>query len=79
MDSVTGRFSFLCLFRMAEDEYQWVFFGVYGPIERSLKEFFWVELGLIRGLWEEPWCLGGDFNEILSPNERFRGVGSPLP
>ena len=23
------------------------------------------ELVAIRGIWEEPWCLGGDFNIIL--------------
>ena len=50
-----------------------MFTGVYGPVERSFKEFFWEELGSIRGLWNGPWCLGGDFNEILSPNERSRG------
>ena len=58
---------------MMEDGYQWVFSGVYGPVKRSFKEFFWEELGSIRGLWEELWCLGGDFNEILSPYERSRG------
>ncbi|RVW30504.1 hypothetical protein CK203_098843 [Vitis vinifera] len=26
----------------------------------------------IRGLWEDPWCLGGDFNVILSQRERSR-------
>ena len=51
---------------------KWVFFEVYDPVERSLRESFWEELGSIRGLWEEPWCVGSDFNEILSPNERFR-------
>ena len=50
-----------------------VFSGVYGPIKRSLKESFWEELGLISSEWEEPWCVGGDFNKILSPNERSRG------
>ena len=73
VDSVTGSFSVSCLFRMAEDGYQWVFSRVYGPVKRSLKEIFWEVLGSIRGLWEEPWCLDGDFNEILSPNERSRG------
>ena len=73
MDSVGGSFSISCLFKMAEDGYQWVFSGVYGPVERSLRESFWEELGLISDLWKEPSCVGGDFNEILYPNERTRG------
>ena len=46
---------------------------MYGSVERSLRESFWEELGSISGLWEEPWCVGGNFNEILYPNERTRG------
>ena len=46
---------------------------MYGIVERSLRESFWEELGSISGLWEEPWCVSGDFNEILYPNERTRG------
>ena len=72
-DAVAGSFSVSCLFRMAEDGFQWVFSGVYGPIEKRLRESFWEELGSISGLWDNPWCVGGDFNEILSPNERSRG------
>ena len=40
VDSVIGSFSVSCLFRMAENGYQWVFFGVYGPVERILRELF---------------------------------------
>ncbi|RVW43464.1 Transposon TX1 uncharacterized 149 kDa protein [Vitis vinifera] len=36
------------------------------------RECLWEELGAIRGLWEDPWCLGGDFNVILSQRERNR-------
>ena len=54
-----------------------MFIGVYGPVERSFKDLFWEELGSIRGLWNVPWCLGGDFNEILSPNERSKGGRIP--
>ncbi|RVW53725.1 hypothetical protein CK203_068963 [Vitis vinifera] len=36
------------------------------------RDCLWEELGAIRGLWEEPWCIGGDFNVILSQRERSR-------
>ena len=32
----------------------------------------WEELGAIRGIWDEPWCLGGDFNVTLSQRDRSR-------
>ena len=64
---------FLACLEWAEDGFQWVFSGVYGPIENWYRESFWEELGSIRGLLDNPWCVGGDFNEILSPNERSRG------
>ena len=35
-----GSFSFSCLFRTVEDDFQWMFTGVYGLVERSFKEFF---------------------------------------
>ena len=62
VDSVVGSFSVSCLFRMEDDGFHWVFSGVYGPTEKRLREAFWEELGSIRGLWENPWCVGGDFN-----------------
>ena len=40
-DSVAGSFLVSCLFRMAEDGFQWVFSGVYGPLEKRLRESFW--------------------------------------
>ena len=58
---------------MPEDGFQWAFTGLYGPVENRFKESFWEELGSIKGLWDGPWCVGGDFNEILFPNERSRG------
>ncbi|KAL6339446.1 hypothetical protein AAG906_032981 [Vitis piasezkii] len=49
-----------------------VFTGVYGPFSREDRECLWEEFGAIRGLWEEPWCLGGDFNTTLYQAERSR-------
>ncbi|RVW72019.1 hypothetical protein CK203_054053 [Vitis vinifera] len=47
--------------------------GIYGPTMKRFREFFWEELGAIRGLWNDPWCIGGDFNMIRFPDERRRG------
>ncbi|RVX17218.1 LINE-1 retrotransposable element ORF2 protein [Vitis vinifera] len=46
------------------DGFRWTFSGVYGPTLRKYREVFWEELGAIRGLWNDPWCIGGDFNMI---------------
>ena len=56
-----GNFSISCRLRNVEDGLVWMF------IER---EWMWEEIGAIRGIWDDPWCLGGDFNVILSLRER---------
>ena len=33
---------------------------------------FFSELGAIKGLWNEPWCVAGDFNMIRFPFQRSR-------
>ncbi|RVW15130.1 hypothetical protein CK203_083331 [Vitis vinifera] len=60
----------LCSFRNCSDGFSWIFSSVYGPVIGSEKEDFWEELGAIRGLWEDPWCIGGDFNVVRYPEER---------
>ena len=70
MEVELGHFSVTCIFKNTEDGFQWAFTGVYKPVERSKRELLWEELGSVKGLWEGPWCIGGDFNMVLSPNER---------
>ena len=65
-----GNFSISCRFKNVEDGFCWIFTGVYGPAIGRLREDFWEELGTIRGLWQDPWCLGGDFNVIRFLGER---------
>ncbi|RVW40043.1 Transposon TX1 uncharacterized 149 kDa protein [Vitis vinifera] len=72
LDWEEGQFSISCRFRNVGDGGIWVFTGVYGPFSREERECLWEEIGAIRGLWEEPWCLGGDFNTILYHFERSR-------
>ena len=67
-----GQFSVSCRFRNVEDGFVWMFTGVYGPFSREERECLWEELGAIRGIWEDPWCLGGDFNIILFQREMSR-------
>ena len=50
----------------------WVFTGVYGPFNKKDRECLWDELGAVRGLWGDPWCVEGDFNVILAQGERSR-------
>ncbi|RVW90722.1 putative ribonuclease H protein [Vitis vinifera] len=47
-----------------------VFTRVYDPYVGRLREDFWEELGTIRGLWQDPWCIGGDFNVVTFLRER---------
>ena len=58
-----------CKFRSCEDNFTWVFTGVFGPTTREGRDELWEDLGAVRGLWGEPWCIGGDFNVTCFPDE----------
>ena len=79
VDLQKGLFSISCIFKSCEDGFIWTFTGVYGPTVRRKRESFWEELGAIKGLWNGPWCVVGDFNAILSLEERSRGGSLCLP
>ncbi|RVW26389.1 putative ribonuclease H protein [Vitis vinifera] len=72
VDWEEGQYSLSCRFKNVEDGTVWVFTGVYGPFIREAREGLWEELGAVRGIWDEPWCLGGDFNSTLYQGERNR-------
>ena len=66
----SGGYSISVRFRNYANGFSWIFSGVYGPVIGSEKEDFWEELGAIRGLWDDPWCLGGDFNSVRFSEKR---------
>ena len=61
-----------CKFGSCEDNFTWVFTGVYELTTKEGRDQLWDDLGAVRGLWGKPWCIGGDFNVTHFPNERNR-------
>jgi len=74
VSSSQGEFSITCIFQLVDGGFTWAFSGVYGPQDRYVKLRSWEELRRTRNGWPRPWCIGGDFNEILYPQERSSGL-----
>lgn len=54
---------------------KWMIMGVYGPsLGGQFLDDFILKLKVIRGRWDIPWCIGGDFNEVLFLDERNRAT-----
>ncbi|RVW49042.1 hypothetical protein CK203_080976 [Vitis vinifera] len=70
-----GVFSISFRFKNCVDGVVWVFTGVYGPVCNRDSEDLWEELRSVKGLWSDPWCVGGDFNLVRFLEERSRGGG----
>ena len=72
VDVDESRYSLSCKFRFLDDNFTWIFTRVYGPTSKGERELLWEDLGAIRGLWGEPWCIGGNFNTTCFLVERNR-------
>ena len=68
-----GSFSISCRFRNCEEGFVWVFSGLYGPTKGREMRDLWEELAAIKGLWNDPWCIAGDFNIVRFPAETSNG------
>ena len=79
-ESEVGSFSVSCLFRCVEDDFKWVFTGVYGPVVNSERRDFLDKMVNVAFRWEMPWCVGGDFNVVRFPEEKGgkRGCSSAM-
>lgn len=67
---VIGIHSISLRCKFINSDFTWMFTGVYGPPNPLDRKDLWRELEEIRGLWQLPWVLGGDFNEIRFMHER---------
>ena len=43
-----------CRFKNCEEDFIWCFMGVYVPTTKIEREVLWGELGVVRGLWQDP-------------------------
>ncbi|XP_077239712.1 uncharacterized protein LOC143880611 [Tasmannia lanceolata] len=68
-ESWVGQFSVSVVLIKVGEAVMVTFSGIYGPTDRMKKRQLWEELTMIRSKWVNPWCLGGDFNEIRSVEE----------
>ncbi|KAL0410571.1 UNVERIFIED_CONTAM: hypothetical protein Slati_3646800 [Sesamum latifolium] len=54
----------------------WRFTGIYGQPDVGRRGETWQLLRRLSGLLNQPWLCAGDFNEILTPDEK---IGAPRP
>jgi exonuclease III len=75
IEDAVGSFSVSCKFKNVADQNVWMYSGVYGPNVDRERGLLWDELAGIRSWWGVPWVVGGDFNVVRFPSERFGSVG----
>ena len=74
-----GGFSISCCFKCIEDGFVWIFSKVYEPTSKREREGLWAKLGAIKGLWEDLYCVGSDFNKVRFSWERNSKIGCLNP
>ncbi|XP_026419559.1 uncharacterized protein LOC113315502 [Papaver somniferum] len=70
LSSLEGEFTLSIECRFIADGFHFFLTGVYGPNKVAIRKYFWRELHYIRGLWEIPWVIEGDFNVIRRCEEK---------
>ena len=59
-----GAFSISRCFRNYKEGFVWVFFSLYGLLKGREMRKLWEKLAIVKGLWDEPWCIASDFNVV---------------
>jgi exonuclease III len=71
VDEAAGYYSLSCKFKNVLDQFEWIFTGVYGPNLDNDRDMLWEELAGLLSWWDVPCCIGGDFNIVRFPREKF--------
>ena len=50
-----------------------MFSGLYSLLKGRERRELWEELAAIKGLWNEPWYIAGNFNLVQFPREMSNG------
>lgn len=68
VEEAVGEYSITCKFQNTEDDLNWVYSGVYGPIIDGNIRQLWEELAGLDSWRNVPWCIGfgGGGNLLLS-------------
>lgn len=56
--------------KLQGQDHQWRCTGFYGFADHNLRHRSWDLLRLLAGQYNLPWIVGGDYNEILSNEEK---------
>ncbi|XP_071928198.1 uncharacterized protein [Coffea arabica] len=56
-----------------DTQLEWWFIGVYMSSDANIRKHQWTVLIVRQQLWEDKWLLAGDFNDILSNEEKWGG------
>ena len=52
--------------------------GIYAPAQQRHKDAFWNRLSNVNNVFDNPWCLIGDFNELERPADKLGGTPATL-
>lgn len=61
-----GAYSICWRFKNSEESLIQIFSGMHGLVQSGEREDFWTEMYDIRGPWNDPWYIGGDFNIVAN-------------
>ena len=77
VEQAVGEYSITCEFQNTEDDLNWVYSGVYGPIIDGNIRQLWEELAGLDSWCNVPWCIGSGWGGGGCGGEEFTVVHFP--